>query len=150
MKQEWKDPRIDVQKFIPNEYAASICVGFGKTGIIARLFQELTDGKNEKGLKDKGFRDDGFDFLTGGDDSRPNTEDNNYKGWYSNKAPEALTDKIVIHPSYRDEIEVFDGGNWGNTKTKDMASTVYFWGSDYSYITANNHTGYDVGPNASW
>ena len=153
MKKEWKAPRIDVQKFIPNEYASSICVRFSITGIIARLFQELTDGNSSyvdpfKG-PNTGFKDDSFDFLAGDEDSRPNTDNNNYKGWYSNEAPEALTDKILIHPSYRNQIEMFEDGNWGNTVTEDMASTVYFWGQGPYKINAENHTKYNVGPNAS-
>ena len=43
MKQEWKYPRIDVQKFIPNEYAASSC-GL-MNGILIRMLRgTLTDG----------------------------------------------------------------------------------------------------------
>ena len=73
MKQEWKDPRIDVQKFIPNEYATSpICAAMNGGKILVRLFvNALTDASSKpyddtwQG-KNLGFWDDRFDFLTHG------------------------------------------------------------------------------------
>ena len=155
MKKEWKAPRINVQKFIPNEYASTICVRFSITGIIARLFQKLTDGNSsyENPFKgpDTGFKDDSFDFLAGKEDYVPQGEQyNDYRGWYSSQAPDTLKDKIVIRPGDESKIEKFTGGSWGNNTIPDLESTVYFWGQGPYDITANNHTDYDVGPNASW
>ena len=69
MKKEWVEPRIEVQKFTPNEYVAA-CYYFGRTNIILRQQRPGTDGRTNPEFdwqgKNKGFKDDGWDFLSQG------------------------------------------------------------------------------------
>ena len=46
MKKEWVEPRIEVQKFTPNEYVAA-CYYFGGTHIILRQQRPGTDGRTD-------------------------------------------------------------------------------------------------------
>lgn len=162
MKQEWKYPRIDVQKFIPNEYAASSC-GL-MNGILIRMLRgTLTDGASSwpdsqaswKG-KDKGFMDDHFDNLAGDEDIIPSETGN---GWYTDtNSEESLKEGgILVHTSFLDKLAGLVGkpangtDYWGNTKTEDRAQTVYFWGNDWPVaISEDTQKTYHVGPNASW
>lgn len=162
MKQEWKDPRIDVQKFIPNEYAASSC-GL-MNGILIRMLRgTLTDGASEwldseaswKG-KDKGFMDDHFDNLAGDNDVIPSSG----KGWYTDtKDVNSLAEGgIIVHSGFIDILDSLKGYTakksnkfWGNKETGDRAQTVYFWGNNWpGAISGDIQNTYHVGPNASW
>ena len=72
MKKEWVEPRIEVQKFTPNEYVAA-CYYFGGTHIILRQQRPGTDGRTkpyDTSWQGRlcGFSDDGWDFPSQGDE----------------------------------------------------------------------------------
>ena len=151
MKKEWVEPRIEVQKFTPNEYVAA-CYYFGGTHIILRQQRPGTDGRTKpydtswQGRR-CGFSDDGWDFLSQGD------EDNIAgkgmpSGWYSTTNSH---DFIVSGNPTR------YNGSFGNSKitniitgkTGDYANPVYYYGSDVYPLTAEIAKEQGVGPNAS-
>lgn len=168
MKQEWKDPRIDVQRFIPSEYVAS-CLAFESgivvTGSVSGILTDcMCKPDNEPDdwtpplawqSPDWGFNDDHFDYLSGDDDCIPG---NGKDGWYSdtnvfNDLPDKL--KALIHKDYIGQIATLleefttDGAGFGNTKAGDLSKTVYYWGNWPSQITEDNCKEYNVGPNGS-
>ena len=59
MKKEWVEPRIEVQKFTPNEYVAA-CYYFGGTHIILRQQRPGTDGRTDPYDQEKVCRADGI------------------------------------------------------------------------------------------
>ncbi len=170
MKQEWKDPRIDVQRFIPSEYVAS-CLAFESgivvTGSVSGILTDCMckpDGAGagwkppyEWQSPDGGFKDDHFDYLSGNDDRIP---ENGKNGWYSDTDEyDLLPDKLkaLIHKDYIGQIATLlknymfttDGDGFGNTVSKDLSKKVFYWGNWPTQITANNCQDYGVGPNGS-
>lgn len=175
MKQEWKDPRIDVQKFMPNEYATSTkCVYFSRPNILVRLFKSLTDARADlenawQGDK-MGFNDDCFDYLTHssgqedrkGYDTLPEEPVKAPNGWYSDtNNASALSSVLEVHQNSKGQLSGLEhygesgGPLYGYDSPKvegpypgDMASVIYFWG-DYTNINSTNYTTYGCGPNGS-
>lgn len=164
MKKEWKDPRIDVQKSMPNEYVATNCYYFLETNIIVRLFKELTDGKANPDIPedeidptypdyDKGFHDDYFDFINNSGDDNLTLPDGTRapNGWYSNTIdPEKLAGIISIHPSSTIQPQKYTGNALGNDHILDGTSdTIYYWGYWPKPIDESNYEEYPTGPNGS-
>lgn len=173
MKQEWKDPRIDVQKFIPNEYVAMQCLYFKTPNILVRLFKSLTDARADDTGNDwqgdkMGFQDDCFDFLThsNGEDEPQGFDtlpDGAPHGWYSstNVASE-LSSVLEVHQSSKGQLSdltpygVENGPLYGYDSPNvmngaypgDMVPVIYFWGN-YTKIDSTNYTNYGSGPNGS-
>lgn len=139
MKKEWKEPRIEVQKFIPNEYVAA-CSYFSGTNIVIQQPFSQTDGKSDTPeQKLMGFSDDQWDFLAGKEDTM---KDPNKKGWY------CTNNNYPIHKN-SPQPEFVSGGPWGNHVIEDMASNIYYYGGGPYPITKDNCKQYGVGPNAS-
>ena len=161
MKKEWKAPRIDVQNFIPNEYVASC--GLMNNILIRWLGAKITDGAktwldSEASWKGdtKGFMDDHFDYLAGGDDVIPSAGD----GWYTDTKDVESLEKggIIVHSGFIGILNSLEGYTakdsdklWGNKATGDRAPTVFFWGKNWpGPISEDIQNEYHVGPNASW
>lgn len=147
MKKVWVEPRIEVQKFTPNEYVAA-CYYFGSTNIILRQKRPGTDGRTDPQFdwqgENKGFKDDGWDFLSQGN------EDNIHgkkmpSGWYSTSNNHSF---IVAGTGKYGPIR-YDNGPWGNIAINDTASTVYYYGGEVYNLTAEIAKDQGVGLNAS-
>lgn len=142
MKKKWEEPTIFVQQFAPNEYVAA-CWYFSGTGIVITQERPGTDGRKDTPTNwqgpDKGFKDDGWDFLTsrGDEDTTPGAS-----GWYSTSNSHSF-----VHSGSPDPVEY--SGTWGNHYLQDMANPVYYYGGGPYKITEDNCSDYNVGPNAS-
>ena len=138
MKRKWEEPRIEVQKFEANEYIAA-CWYFSGTNIVIQQPFTQTDGKsNTPKERLMGFRDDGWDFLAGQEDTM---EDPDQKGWY------CTTNTYPLHPD-SPAPELIEGGPWGNHVIKDTAYNIYYYGGGPYPITETDRVE-GFGPNAS-
>lgn len=146
MKKEWVEPRIEVQKFTPNEYVAA-CYYFKGTHIILRQKRPGTDGRTKPQYEwqgpNMGFKDDGWDFLSYGNEDNITAE--MPSGWYSTSNDHPF---IVAETGDR-PLQYDDGGPWGNTTIKDTANTVYYYGGDVYDLTPEIAEAQGVGLNAS-
>ena len=152
MKRKWEEPRIEVQKFEANEYVAACWLVSGGSNYVV-LDICPTDGKlTEPNVPNSwnhlGFNDDGFDFLTGGDDTIPNGWNS---GWVGTEA-ELSHVKAGLDFVYGPANGTY--GNKGATKNEIEAlytGNVYWFGNraEPIRITESNCSGYGVGPNAS-
>ena len=155
MKKTWSKPVIAAEEFVANEYVAT-CIGFTKTGYVVRVSTLPTDGKcdkastyKEKGYcrniwNNKGFFDDGFDYLSGGEDQRgKNSAGYPVSGWYHT----GKTGTIIKSGNCGPVSEV---GNLAHQKNKDVLRDAYYIGEqDYTIIDSSTCNGFGVGPNAS-
>lgn len=150
MKKEWVEPRIEVQKFTPNEYVAACwLVSKGDNHVVLDICPtdgKLTTPNNPKTWNHMGFNDDGFDFLTGGDDTIPS-------GWNSGWCG---TEAELVHVKAGNVYGPARGtyGNHGAINDKKEAmytGNIYWFGnrSEPIQITQDNCSSYGVGPNAS-
>ena len=150
MKKEWVEPRIEVQKFTPNEYVAA-CWLVSKENNHVVLDICPTDGKLTTPNKPKtwnrlGFNDDGFDFLSGGDDTIPS-------GWSSGWCG---TEDELVHVK-AGKVYGPATGTYGNHEATKHPKEAMYTGSIYWFgnqaeplqITKDNCSSYGVGPNAS-
>lgn len=154
MKKEWKEPKIEVQKFMPNEYVAA-CWVFTETNVVVTTPVSggvLTDGRTDTPSNwqgpTMGFSDDHFDYLNASDDDV--VPAGGGTGWYSNTIDHnsANWPNISIHWNSPGQPKEFSG-SYGNKEIPDMAEPVYFWGNWPTAISSSNCKQYGVGPNAS-
>lgn len=151
MKRKWEEPKIKINEFAANEYVAA-CWYFSGTEIVITQERPGTDGRKDTPSSwqgpDKGFSDDGWDFLTkGGDeDKTPGGS-----GWYA-----TISNPSFIHPNSTNKLPTkYGGGPWGNDYlfkrgyTDDLATPVYYYGGGPYKVDASNCGSLGVGSNAS-